>query len=812
MPMVRFSTYFMRTLPNSLVVASAKFQTDLQKEYEEFLRHEPSNELIVFESKKAISKLTYTPCISIIIPVYKPEPTFYEEALRSVTQQTYTNWELIIVHDGPQPLKIAEISAQIATTSAHIQVIETKTQLGISDATNTGITKAHGEYITFLDHDDVLRPHALERMVSAMQDVKRPPDFLYSDHDKIDTEGKRYEPEFKPDWSPETLLSYCYIAHLKMIRLPLLQKLGGFRKQYDSIQDYDLLLRVSEQTNNVSHIPEILYHWRSAPGSTALSASTKPASISLGKQAVQEALIRRGKRGTVTLPTFAETYNVGVYNISFAPDMFTERVTIVIPTKDNVDLLRTCIESIQNHTQYPNYDILVVNNNSSEKATTEYLLNAGVQYIDVPTNTFNFSKLMNTAVNHTESEYILLLNNDTEVLHNGWLTAMMGTLMLDDSIAAVGAKLLFNDNTVQHAGVILGPNNSTAGHANKWLLADGSGYLNSLRSMRNFSAVTAACLLTRKIVYEDVGGFNEKLFPVSYNDVDYCLKLIAQNYRIVYTPNAVLRHHESKTRKHEHDDIAESNARLYLRSTWQPLLHNDPYYNPNLSVANGCFHLRKRPRGKNILLASHNLEYQGASLFLFELARELHSRDYRVEVTAPYNGPLASAYSNEKIPLHICQPGQLHPIHQMNKDAFDIIVLNTIVTYALLKDLDTHAHPIVWCIHESEREAYFAAHKTLTMQQFSNVSDVLFVSEATRNVYHELPPTNTHIIPNGIDISAIDRYASLHNKEKLRTTLGIRPNEIVITCIGTLCERKGQYELTETVIALMQKVKRYTNF
>lgn len=778
--------------------------TPLQNEYDEFLKNEPPQEEICTQSLRAVSHFNFTPMISIIVPVYYPEDTFYRDAIASVLSQTYTNWELIIVHDGPQPDAIETISKDFALSKTHnIRVVQQPHQSGISASTNTGAANATGQYIAFLDHDDLLEPHALESVVSTMQHGMHTPDFFYSDHDKIDIEGRRYEPEFKPDWSPETLLAHCYIGHLTVISRTLFLELGGLRKEYDSAQDYDLFLRLSEVTSHIEHIPKILYHWRNVPGSTAESAQNKPQSLDLGKAAVQEALARRGKRGKVIHPTFATTHSIGVHALEFDPTEFCERITIVIPTKDRLDLLETCIRSIREHTNYPHYEILVINNNSTEQSTFDFLNKEDIPYIDVQTDTFNFSTLMNTGIHHSTSPYVLLLNNDTEVLCDGWLTSMIGILLLDDSIGAVGAKLLFNDDTLQHAGVVLGPNDGTAMHANKHLPSDESGYRNSIRAMRNYSMVTAACMLTRVDKYLEVGGFNEQKLPISYNDVDYCLKLIAKGYRVVYTPDAVLRHHEGASRKHSNCSKMEYDARAYIRHTWQPLLRDDPYYNPNLSLSDGCFHLRRKPRGKSILFASHNLEYQGASLFLLELAQKLHAHGFHVEVTAPGPGPLAALYEQSGIPIHVQEDGNAHPMHLMNKGQFDILFLNTITTYQLLQELDIGAHTTLWCIHESERDVYFETHEDLSAETFSKVSHTLFVSDATRSIYKDLSHNHAHTIHNGIDIQKIDTFAMQYPRKYIREDLGIAPNAIVITCIGTICPRKGQRALAEVAVELL---------
>lgn len=738
--------------------------------------------------------------LSIVTPIYYPDPVFLHETIQSVVAQTYPHWELLLIFDGPQPPPIECVVNDAVAMDNRITAVRLEKHGGISEATNAGVRSAHGAYIGFLDHDDLLEPTALALIASDLAHSTYPPDLLYTDHDKIDVKGHRYEPQFKPDWSPETLLSSCYIGHFKVMRKDVFTALGGLRTAYDGAQDYDLLLRLAERTTNVVHIPHILYHWRNTPLSTAASASAKSLSIERGMCALQEALTRRKKRGSVLRPPFSHQFNIGVYSLRFNREDFSERVTIVIPTKDRPDLLDTCIRSIRTHTTYPHYEILVINNGNGNQHLTRFLEKEGVRRLDIPTDTFNFSHLINRALEHVQTPFVLFLNDDTEVLSNDWLLQMLGTISLSDHIGVVGAKLLFPNSQVQHNGVILGLNDFTAGHANRGLPGDDSGYQNSNRALRNFAAVTAACMLTRTRLFRDVGGFDERNFPVGYNDVDYCLKILAKGFRIVQTPDALLQHHQSASRGKAFHSDAEYNSRAELRHRWFPLLRSDPYYNPNLSRHNEHFHIRSHPLGKRILFASHNLAYEGASFSLLELATALRERDYHVEITSLQKGPLADVYAARNIPLHITLP---------NRDAFDILFLNTITAAELLQNEDIRAHPIIWCIRESERAHYAETLPSLSPKLFSAASHVLFVADATRQVYRDLDRGHFRTIHTGIDTARIDAASRRIDRTMARRTLGIADTDTVITTIGTVCPRKGQRGFVDAAIELLQSPPPY---
>ncbi len=539
--------------------------------------------------EKKIKKLSYQPKISVIFPVFNTDEIFLRKAIFSVIEQYYQNWELCIVDDRSERVIIKKILNEFGNRDPRIKVKILEKNLGISGATNEAVGMASGEFIAFLDHDDELEPEAFYENIKLLNENKEL-DLIYSDDDKIDENGFRYDPQFKPDWSPELLLSYCYVSHLKILRKKLFVDLGGFRDKFNGSQDYDFLLRLAEKTDKVGHISKVLYHWRSIPGSVAHSSAEKPASIERGRMAVEEALDRRGIKATVSIPDFAERSKIGVYKIDFDPRKYQDMVTIIIPTKDNVSILKRCIDSIRSKTNYSNYEILVINNNSVEKQTFQYLKDQNIRTIDIKTDKFNFSKINNMAVEQVKSEFVLFLNNDTEIISPNWLLEMVGSMQISKKIGAVGAKLIYFDGRIQHAGVLLGLHDNSAGHAHKLAHKDDPGYLCYASVLRNYSAVTAACLLTRKSLFNRVGGFDEKKLSVSYNDVDFCLKLLRLGYRIVYNPGATLYHHEGKSRGFT-DNPDELN---HFKNTWKEHIVDDPHYNINLSLENEKFEIKQK--------------------------------------------------------------------------------------------------------------------------------------------------------------------------------------------------------------------------
>ena len=535
-----------------------------------------------------LNKLNYKPKISVLMPVFNSNEIFLRKAIFSVIYQYYQNWELCIVDDCSDKKIVKTILKEFQERDNRIKVISLEKNAGISETTNKAAEMATGEFIGFLDHDDLLEPEALLENIKVLN-VNRDADFIYSDDDKIDENGDRYDPQFKPDWSPELLLSYCYVSHFKLIRRSLFLNLGGFRKEFDGSQDYDFVLRLGEKTDKIFHIPKILYHWRSLPGSVAKSASEKPVSIERGRLAVKHALDRRNIRGSVVVSDFAKKSNLGVYKINFSPSDYSKKVTIIIPTKDKIDILSKCIDSIEQKTNYKNYEIMVVNNNSNEE-TEKYLKKKNIKYINIKTDNFNFSKINNIAAEKSDSEFILFLNNDTKVVNSNWLLELVGVISLNEKIGAVGARLIFPDKRIQHAGVVLGLHGFLAGHANKLLGFNSLGYLSYNLVMRNYSAVTAACMLTRKSLFKKLKGFDEKNLAVAYSDIDYCLRLVNDGYRTAYNPEALLYHYEGYSRGFN-DNKREPE---YFGNKWKEIIKNDPFYNINLSLDNERFEIRTK--------------------------------------------------------------------------------------------------------------------------------------------------------------------------------------------------------------------------
>jgi GT2 family glycosyltransferase len=536
------------------------------------------------------ARLTARPLFSILTPVYNTPAALLRETLESVCNQVYEEWELCLVDDGSTHQETLEVLEEFrAREPARIKCARLPGNSGIAAASNAAARLATGAFLALLDHDDLLTSDALLEMALRLEQAPEA-DLLYSDEDKLTMSGEVVEPFYKPDFSPELFLTNNYLCHCSVIRTSVFWDVGGFHEGVDGSQDFDLFLRVTEVARRVEHVPRILYHWRMVPGSTAVDSTAKGGPWrESSRQALRAAVARRNWQAEVMdglLP--------GTYRVKFAVDP-TEHVSIIIPTKDKLDLLRVCIDSIRQHTDHPSYEILVISNNSEQQETYAYLeqtMREGtLRFLrhDIP---FNYAALNNFAVRHCDSPYLLFLNNDTEVGGDACLTAMLEFAQQPD-IGAVGAKLLYPDNTIQHAGVILGLG-GVAGHNHRYLPEHHLGYFGQHNLVRNYSAVTAACLLTRREVFDAVGGFNEEL-AVAFNDVDFCLKIREAGYRIVYTPYARLYHYESASRGSDH--IPENTARFraeiaYILARWGAWLQNDPYYNPNLTPWREDFSLK----------------------------------------------------------------------------------------------------------------------------------------------------------------------------------------------------------------------------
>jgi len=528
------------------------------------------------------------PLISLVMPVYNVRPAWLEAAVESVRNQSYPHWELCIADDCSTDSALRPLLNRLAQEDSRIRVRFLAKNRGIAGASQAALEMTSGEYVGLLDNDDELAPCALAEVALSLADHPEA-DLVYSDEDKITPDGRRYDPFFKPDFSPDTLRSYNYICHFSVIRRERMLQVGGFRSGYDGSQDYDLLLRVTEQATSIVHIPKILYHWRAVDGSVGQDGRAKMYAYDSAKKALADHLVRLGRKGTVQDGLFLGSYHIR-YELRERPD-----VTIIIPTKDKVEVLRRCIDSILAKTTYENYTILIVDNGSRHQETFRYYSSfAGnkrvriIQY-DKP---FNFSAINNYARQHCTSEYLLFLNNDTEIITPDWLEEMLG-LGYQDRVGVVGCLLLYGNDTVQHGGVIVGIG-GVAGHAHKFFAADEEGYFGRLHIVQNLSAVTGACMLVRKSVFDEVDGFSEELSH-AFNDVDLCLKVREKGYLVVYTPFARAYHHESFSRGLETSGKKRERFKReirFMQGRWGKVLRQgDPYYNPNLTLVKEDFSL-----------------------------------------------------------------------------------------------------------------------------------------------------------------------------------------------------------------------------
>ncbi|MDH6364557.1 glycosyltransferase involved in cell wall biosynthesis [Enterococcus sp. PF1-24] len=539
-----------------------------------------------------IEKFAYQPKISILVPVYNVEKVWLDKCIESIENQYYSNWELCIADDASTDPEVRRVLDGFANRDDRVKVYYRPENGHISKATNSALAIATGEFVALLDNDDELPAVALYEVVKCLNQNPEL-DLIYSDEDKIDLEGQRFEPAFKPDWSPDLLLGTNYISHLGVYRKSLMDEIGGFRVGYEGAQDYDLVLRFTEATSSqrIAHIPKVLYHWRVLPTSTAADQSTKGYAFEAGLKAVSEALQRRKISGYAT-----HAAGNGLYDVHYEI-LKKEKVSIIIPTKNGYEDMKRCLTSIVDKTDYDNYEIIVADNGSTEERMFELYQQFGrelgenfsYQTIDIP---FNFSKINNIAAATAKGNYLLFLNNDTEVISPDWLTKMVSFAQLE-RIGCVGAKLYYPNHTIQHAGVILGLGGA-AGHGHHTFPQGDFGYYGKLEINVDYLAITAACLMVKKADFDQVGGFDEEL-TVAFNDVDLCLKIYELGRNNIWLHGVELFHFESQSRGYE--NTPEKQARFQketatMETRWQKYIDNDPYYNPNLSRTSGDFSIR----------------------------------------------------------------------------------------------------------------------------------------------------------------------------------------------------------------------------
>ena len=572
--------------------------------------------------KQRTTKFNYEPKISVVVPMYNTDEKFFQDLIESLNNQTYANWELCLADGSPKKNENLE---KYYEKNKKIKYNFLGKNEGISENTNEAIKMATGDYVGFLDHDDILSEEALFQVVKVInQDLKT--DFIYTDEDKIDENYERFEPYFKPDYSPETLECNNYITHFVVVKKEIIEKIGKLNSEFNGAQDFDFVLRATKVANKIKHISKVLYHWRVHKNSTAYIADTKNYAFEAGKKVIEADLKREEKSATVE---FGQEVP-GIYKIKYEV-IGNPKVSILIPNKDNIKLLKKCITSILKFTTYENYEINIIENNSEKKETFKYYeelvknskikilnfnkhtifdingekslenktLNKGLEKNNIEKNIenietkenelqkvseFNYSALINFGVKNVDGEFVLQLNNDTKLITKDWLELFIGYAQ-NSEIGAVGARLYYEDKTIQHAGIIVGVS-GIAGNALVNLPYGKHAYFGREAATRNVLAVTGACLFARRSLYYEVGFMDEKEFKVAFNDVDFCLKLYENGYRNVYNPYIELIHYESKSRGYEiseeKEERFEKEANNFKRK-WSKYIKYDPYYNKNLS-------------------------------------------------------------------------------------------------------------------------------------------------------------------------------------------------------------------------------------
>lgn len=532
------------------------------------------------------------PFFSIVVPLYKTPVKYLDQLVKSIQAQTYARWELCLSDGSGEMSPLANYLDRLQQRDSRVKAVTNKEPLRISENTNAAIGMAKGEFIVFTDHDDLLTEDALYECASILR-AQPDTDLIYSDEDKVSMNGKRYfEPHFKSDYNPDLLCSMNYFCHLVVVRRSLAEHVGLLDGAFDGAQDYDFVLRCTEHTDKIAHIPKVLYHWRAHENSTAENPESKRYAFEAGKRAIQAHYDRLHLPARVEMGEYPGLYK------TFWQWKEQPLISILIPNKDHTGDLDKCIRSIEEKSEYPNYEYIIIENNSELPETFAYYKQleaenekARVVYWE---GEFNFSAINNFGARHARGEYLLLLNNDTEIIHPDCLWQLLGYCMRED-VGAVGARLYYEDGTIQHAGVVLGFG-GIAGHTFLGFGHDANGYFSRIICAQEYSAVTAACMMTKKSVYEKVGGLTEELV-VAFNDIDYCMKVRKLGKLVVYNPAAQLYHYESKSRGLE--DSPEKLERYYREmkyfvTKWKECMDNgDPYYNPNLTLAKADFSLKQ---------------------------------------------------------------------------------------------------------------------------------------------------------------------------------------------------------------------------
>ncbi|MEO6995776.1 MAG: glycosyltransferase [Lacunisphaera sp.] len=765
------------------------------------------------------------PLISVVVPAYNTPEKYLRELFDCLTQQLYPRWELCIADDAsPQP-HVRRMIEAAAKTDARIKPVFRTENGHISRATNSALEVATGDFIALLDHDDLLPHDALLHVAQAM--AQHPTaGYLYTDEDKIDDSGRRFDPQFKGGWSPEMAITHNYTHHLSVIRRDIVSKVGGLRPEFNGAQDIDLFLRCAEliEDRDVVHVPFIGYHWRAHAESTASRGDQKGYLFAAARNGIAEATKRRGLRAEPILPEFARQYALCLHQLKWDPDILRDNpITIVIPSKNRVDLLRTCLDSIARTTPRESVKVIVVDDASTDPEMVAYLsglptrtdLRCAVLRAPASPNGFNYSRLVNLGSAQADTPLLLHLNNDVEALTPGWLEDLAGWLSVP-GVGVVGAKLVYPDGTVNHAGISLSREDGLAHVLFEKEPVDDLGTQFLPHAARNVAAVTGACLLTRTDLYRTLHGFDEEKLAVAYNDVDYCLRAGAAGYRTVYTPQAVLRHLGSATRGNTYAE-REHVEYLARHGSFRDPYHSETLDFPPRNLPLNPYHQRyaQTARAFRATVITHNLNYEGAPIFIFELARYLAEQPgVEITIVSPQEGPLRARFEQLGFKVEVWDvssllgaklPGEFTTAlkkfaEARNWDGTDVFVCNTMLTFWALHLAALLGKPSALYIHESNTVKRFFAqimppvmHDTIE-ESFRLATRVVFTAQATRAIFEELNINdNFRSLRSWVDFDRIEQFKATHDRDALRRKHGLDPDAVLIVNIGSICERKGQH-------------------
>ncbi len=792
------------------------------------LDHEPDKETLL-KQRTDSENFFRKPTISIITPVFNPDPAVLRDTINSVMAQTYPFWELCLADGGSTRGGVVDTLDEFAKQDQRILVKHLSENLGISGNTNAALSMASGDYLALMDHDDLLSPDMLFEVV---QVINKDPDveIIYFDEDKISADGKtRLDPFFKPSaWSPDLLLSTNYLMH-SVISHSLVDEHGGFRSEVDGAQDWDLSLRITRKKRNIQHIPKVFYHWRQVPGSAAREANAKPWAFAAQARCIEDHLHELGEEDArVDFP------GLGRIHVSWEPSR--SKVSIIIPNKDNVILLSACIRSILEKTNFEDYEILIIDTGSKDKSTLDYYdqitQNPCVNLHRYP-HRFNYHKVNNYGADLASGDLLLFLNNDTEVINPDWLEELAAWAERP-GIGVVGTKLLYPDGSIQHAGIVMGVEGHGS-HIFEKLPEHHYGPFGSPDWYRDYKAVTGACMMIPKTVFSDLGGFDEN-YEIGYGDIDICLRAGEAGYRVVYTPFAELVHHEGGTRGFSlpPNDVLRASYRMYDQ-IWE----GDDYFNPNLSylhrqptiadprdpkredrilrimhefnlidttalefnpipgdtlVGDPVSIQINEPQHKKILIISHELSLTGAPLILGDLAKQLKIQGFGVAIISPIHGPLQEELEKHGIEI-IINSLILRDAREVIRylENADLVLANTILSWRAVYSAKSCVKPCIWWVHESQFGLDYIAQYPQSSGAFHAADVLVFPSQQTANIYESnLPGEQVEVIHNGLDTKELDRQES-------RELIEIDRESFTVVNVASYEHRKGQDILVKSL-------------